>query len=212
MTYSYPIPPDVYRPYGITPFLYRFGYTPIIAKFVPAIQLVGDDGSIVEPERKDIPYYLRIKNPTTRLPGMEQVLPATSIVHIPSNGIVKMQLVPSEVFIPSSYYTVEICQGRNVHVPIETMTWTVPIVPSVTKTTLIHDDNAGMDCILTQGAVFEILAIGHSGTWQLIDNQYIKWIDNPPDNGTQYEVIYRAAATLADLISQPEKTYRRWRP
>ena len=184
---NYPTPPLV-----AAEGTYQFSYTTIYIKYVnPVIS----DGTSVE-AGSAFPLRMVITSPTSRLPGHEQAYSSKSIVRIPVSGEVRLKLVPTDLYTPEGFYTVQIFEKGN-KIPLETMTWKVPSINRYT-TRLVTRGEANSDYIkdLNQLDIFYVSLDGEYAT----DGEYLTWVNTPPADIINYFIRYRRKLTLRDIL------------
>jgi hypothetical protein len=95
-------------------------YSPIVIQFVPPV-LVGEE--LDTTDFSD--YWLKITPPRSNRPGLNHYLKKDIHVNIPFYGVLKLQLIPSNIFQPIGRYEVEYYQKGNT-IPLTKQHWIVP--------------------------------------------------------------------------------------
>lgn len=85
-------------------------------------------------------YYLYITPPSSSRPGVFSHLREPFIVQIPPDGLVKFELVPSDLFIPRGRYTVRYYK-RGQSKPLDIQTWIVRSKPLFASLTLLYSSS-----------------------------------------------------------------------
>ena len=200
---NYPSPPLV-LPRTYLPIT----YTPIIIKYVPAV--IADPG-LSSTESISNPLRLVIHSPTSKLPGIEQSISKPISFNIPPNGLIKLKLLPSNLYIPVGKYTATIFEKGN-KAYLERSIWVVPQSPAILSTTITRG-NSDLDNI-TNLNIFSISSIDYKNIDSSISNTYtyeldgnsLVWGANRPPEGTRYTIMYQPAVTLNELIKEvPEQ-------
>lgn len=145
---------------------------------------------------------LLIECPPSANDSYKQIFPSTKIsLQIPTNGILRFKLMPTTAYTPNGRYKVSYIQHGVSH-PVFEEEWKVdPVISSLTAT-MTHDSSSNGDefSVISQSSygIFEILSVDHPGEYK-IENDRIKWLSNPPNNGQTYRVTYVPALTLKHL-------------
>jgi hypothetical protein len=183
----YPQPPQV--TFGVP---YKFSYSSLLINYVPSV--ISEDINVFQ--TTNLPLRLEITNPTSRLPGHIHAYAAKTVVVIPIDGVVKLKLIPSELYLPLGYYDVSVMEKGN-KVPLEKQKWLVPYV-SGEHTMHIVRGSTDRDYILSLSEL-DISNVSHSDDYQ-IEGNYIIWGSNSPSPGTTYTIEYRRSLNLSEVI------------
>jgi hypothetical protein len=142
-------------------------------------------------------YNIKITPSRSNRRGLEQFIADPVWVKLSQDGVFRQKLLPSNVYYPYLRYTAQYYR-KKCSVPIETQLWTVPALP-VTATyvyTISPDDQEGVVLPLY---VWQITSINPSVDFFSSWNN-LRWLADPPIEGTQLEITYSPAATLESLL------------
>jgi hypothetical protein len=161
-------------------------------KFVPAVVIGNED-----PDEIPAPnVVLLITPPLSRIHAAAQTLNIPVRVQVPTDGLLKLRLLPSKQYQPFGVYKVSIHKD-NARLPIEEMQWTIPD-PPVPKTIQISSSGTGEDFV--NAAMYSIQGVSRSGDYTYVNGTTIKWLSNIPAAGEPYTVTYMPALTIDDLV------------
>lgn len=175
-------------------------YTPVVIQYVPAVVLPGQDTSDYKNVRGCC-NRIKINPPHSTGETVEQTLQAPVFVTIPSSGLVRLQLVPSDRYIPYGRYEVEYFVSGN-SMAVRNEKWIVPCIiesHSVTVTSTADPLGDSFNIDDTGYTVWSIDSISRPGSYEFI-NQKIRWLSNPPALNETYNVFYKPALTLGHIL------------
>ena len=115
-----------YSPYNLP-----LTYSPIKVQFVPPIITDGLDA----PDYSD--YFIKIIPPRSNRPGINYTLSEPILINVPFDGLLSLQLVPSDNFLPKGRYHVQYFKRGN-STPIDTQNWIVPAKPILSSLGLLY--------------------------------------------------------------------------
>jgi hypothetical protein len=108
-------------------------YSPIRAQFVQPFRLSPDDEDLKDYSK----YFLKITPPVSNRPGVSYYLKEPFIVNIPADGLLSLELIPSDRFLPIGRYVVEYYRKGN-SVPLDKQNWIVPLKPLLSSTSVLY--------------------------------------------------------------------------
>ena len=106
-------------------------YAPIKIQFVPPV-LITDSDTI---DYSD--YFIKISPPRSNRPGINYALSEPTLVNIPTDGLLNLQLVPSDSFLPKGRYFVQYFKRGN-STPLDSQHWIVPVKPIPSSLSLLY--------------------------------------------------------------------------
>lgn len=105
-------------------------YVPIVIRFLPAVVTLNDE-SLVAPTE----IVVKIKSPNIVTAGVEQTLPRTATLTIPSSGTLRCKLLPSDFYRNRSEYEVSYFY-KGADRPFHSEQWVVPPAPLVRSSSI----------------------------------------------------------------------------
>lgn len=165
-------------------------YSPIVIQFVPPV-LVGT--AVDTTDFSD--YWLKITPPRSNRPGLNHYLKKDIHVNIPSNGLLKLQLIPSNIFQPIGRYVVEYYQKGNT-TPLTKQHWIVPDRPLAAKLTLLYTGSL----LPLSYNVWSVSSVSPGDSF-VYENNQLNVIGQTLQAGiTNLTINYQPALTLDQLI------------
>ena len=165
-------------------------YSPIIIQFVPPV-LVGDE--VDSTDFSD--YWLKITPPRSNRPGLNHYLKKDIHINIPSDGLLKLQLIPSNIFHPIGRYEVEYYQKAN-STPLTKQHWIVPDKPLAATLSLLYTG----DPLTLFHNVWNVNTVSPSDSF-VYENNQLNVIGQTLQAGiTNLTINYQPALTLDQLI------------
>ena len=166
-------------------------YSPIILEFVEAV-LSEEGKSYIHPNYQT---RMEIISPFSKNMNTVQSLGGRKTkINIPSTGVVKLLLLPSNTYSPNGSYIVKYYHGKS-STAYETQSWTVPSPPPV-RTEYLSGYNPSKT--LSYPA-YNVVSVSHPGEFNLVNNSIV-WLTNPPEENQGYSVTYQPAITLDQLL------------
>ena len=174
-------------------------YTPIVIQFVPPI--LTDDGSPYVDKEGKHRYSLRISTPVSNRPGEAQYIADSFVYPVPEDGLVRLQLIPSDRYLPIGRYTVQYYRIGHKQ-PLFTQRWIVPQAPPAGAYAFLYQ---AMPPILPID-VWKITNVSAGDEWVSNFNS-LTW-GTPPALGEMVTVKYARAVTLDQLVDLRPRNFR----
>ena len=174
-------------------------YTPIAIQWLhPFLDPEGSpivDVSANAPARIPSSYWMKITAPRSNRKGLQQHLPETLRVDIPAEGLLRMQLIPSNRYLPQGRYKVEYYR-KGCSVRIDAQDWIVPGTPPVLNYSFPYSEYSSS----LPYDVWSILQITPGDYW-VADFNNLAWTGSTPlEPDALISVSYQPAVTLDQLI------------
>jgi hypothetical protein len=173
-------------------------YTPIVIQWLPSAldadgnpltELSGTGPNMIPPS-----YWLKITSPTSNRKGLYQHLPETLRVKIPPDGLLRMQLIPSDFYLPRGVYKVEYFRTGS-SIPINTEEWIVPECPSAQTHIFPYSSSNSF----LPPYIWSILKVTPGGFWTAEYNNLVWTGPTAPEENALISVLYTPAVTLDQL-------------
>lgn len=172
----------------------NYSYTKILIKFEKAI--VSQQTTYSQDFSK---YYIKITSPTEPLPYpyATQTLGEDTIVPIPSDGLIKLQLLPSLHYKCKGEYIVKYYKKGNFINHFRQERWVVPasLSPQIASSQVQASNNT----VKLAYPVFEIIKVEPELPY-LVQLDSLVWTQNSPVVGSMINITYQPAVTLDTLI------------
>ncbi len=169
----------------------RLTYTPIVIQFLSPI--LNEDSSPYTDKQGKKRYALRISCPPSNRPGEWQYIPDSYYYEIPDDGLLRLQLVPSDRYLPIGRYVVEYFRiGKKL--PVLTQRWVVPKPPPIGTYSFSYE----LQPPILPVDVWKITSVSAGHEWVGLYNS-LTW-GTPPALGEVVNVRYQRAVTLDKLI------------
>jgi hypothetical protein len=140
-------------------------------------------------------YWLKLKPPRSNRPGIYHYLQKDIHVNIPTDGLLKLQLIPSDIFHPIGRYEVEYYQKGN-SLPLTKQHWIVPDKPLQATLTLLYTGNY----LPLSYTVWNVSTVSPGDSFVYENNQLNVIGQTLQPNITNLTINYQPALTLDQLI------------
>lgn len=177
----------------------NFTYTPIVIDF--KAPLLNEDSSPFQDDLKPRQYVLNISTPPSNRRGETQHIPDTYYFRIPEDGIVRLQLVPSDRYLPIGRYKVDYYRIGKKN-PLMTQNWVVPPPPPLGSYSFIYEPEMPVLPI----NIWKITSASAGDNWTAEYNS-IFWT-TPPVVGQLVTLRFQPAVTLDKLIEINPRNYK----
>lgn len=171
-------------------------YSPILIDFQPAVQ--SAEGNNLQPPSS---IWLRIVPPSAPRRGAIQSFPEPIVVQVPSNGMLRLQLMCSNVFLEPGRYRVEYHRAAADSTPsfrrhFHSEDWLVPPVLDPISLRLVH--SAAGDFV--DVPVWAVLSTPFPAGEYKVVNSHILWLSGGPTVGEQYDIVIQPGLTRDRII------------
>ena len=176
-------------------------YTSIVIKFQP---------SIVTNQIARIPsmgnYYMKIQAPMHSIPALGQALGEESIIPIPADGLLKLQLIPSYTFREKGSYFVKYYKKGNYIDHFREERWVVPYNPIQQQISFEYNSSIVNNVLQLQQPIYAVTSVEPNLPYTVSYDSLI-WTQATPESGSRVKVIYQPGVNLDTLISLGNKHY-----
>lgn len=142
-------------------------------------------------------YYMKITSPRDSSPYVSQTLGEDTLIPIPSNGIVKLQLIPSLRYRSKGEYIVRYYKKGNFNNHFREERWVVPANPPLQ--TVSYEVQLINNEVKLSYPIFEITKVEPELPY-IVKYDSLVWIQNQPLVGSRVNITYQPAITLDSLI------------
>lgn len=142
-------------------------------------------------------YYMKITSPRDPSPYTGQTLGEDTLVPIPSNGIVKLQLIPSLRYNSKGEYIVRYYKKGNFNNHFREERWVVPLNHPLQ--TVSYEVQLSNNEVKLAYPVFEVLKIEPALPF-VVQYDSLMWTQNQPAVGSLINITYQPAITLDNLV------------
>jgi hypothetical protein len=142
-------------------------------------------------------YYMKITSPRDSSPYVGQTLGEDTLVPIPSNGVVKLQLIPSLRYKSKGEYIVKYYKKGNFNNHFREERWVVP--PNHPLQTVSYEALPTNNEVKFSFPVFEVLKVEPALPF-LVQYDSLIWTQNQPLVGSMVNITYQPAITLDSLV------------
>lgn len=163
-------------------------YSPIALELVSAYKL-----NEVTPTIDFTKYSLYIQPPRSSRPSIHHYLPQPFRIQFPSNGILKLQLVPSDIYLPIGRYQVSYYK-EDVSKPLDKQVWIVRSRPLISSYSFLLNTNP-YSLPLT---FWDVLSVNSSSSFSYENNMLNVFSDNLLN--TIINITFQPALTVDQLV------------
>ena len=172
-----------------SPFNLPLTYSPIKIQFVPPV-LITDSDTI---DYSD--YFIKITPPRSNRPGINYALSESILINIPTDGLLSLQLVPSDQFLPKGRYLVQYYKRGN-STPLDSQHWIVPVKPILSYLSLLYTGQA----LPLPYNVWSISSVSFAESFVYENNSLVAIGELLKAGITNLTVNYQPALTLDQVI------------
>jgi len=179
----------------------NISYTSVVIRF---------QSSIVTEQSATIPsmgnYYMKIQAPMHSIPAQGQALGEESIIPIPADGIVKLQLIPSFTYKEKGSYYVRYYKKGNFINHFREERWVVPYNPVQQENVFEYNPTLINNTLQLSQPIYAITSVEPNLPY-VVSYDSLIWTQAVPDTGSRVKITYQPGVTLDTLITLGNKHY-----
>jgi hypothetical protein len=168
-------------------------YSPIRVQFVQPFRLSPDDEDLTDYSQ----YYLKIIPPVSNRPGVNYYLKESFTINIPADGLLSLELIPSDRFLPIGRYAVEYYRKGN-PVPLDKQNWIIPLKPFLSSTSVLYESG---DITLPYN-IWSIAKVTPAQSFRYENNILTAFGEMLEAGITLLNITFQPALTLDEIIER----------